>query len=257
LSVSGSGKSLKSNNYLVCKYLSSLTRTKKGENMRVFSKIAVAVAVLPVLAFASPVFADSPGQLEGGTINYVVKNNTQKGAYATSASAACGEEVRFSIRLHNTSFGGFTNVNVAATLPSAGGTSNMTATTDLGGISGTTGTTTVTLTSGGTLAYENGSTVLYDENSNVIKTLPDTITTSGVSIGALNGSTTEFVNFNAKVNCPSTPPVTPPTTTVTKTVVVGKTLPNTGAGDVVGIVAGASAAGSAVHYAVASRRNRR
>lgn len=173
--------------------------------MNRFSKLAAVLAVLPILAVASPVFADSPGQLEGGSIVYLVKNKTQNGSYSTSASAACGDEVRYSIRLHNTSFGGFSNVDVKVSLPSAGGTSTMTATTNLGGISGTSGSASVNTPSGSTQSYINGTTTLYDENGNVIKALPDTITNSGVSIGALAGSTTRFVNFNAKVNCPEQP----------------------------------------------------
>jgi hypothetical protein len=112
----------------------------------------------------------------------------------------------------------------------------------------------VNLSSAQTVTYENGSTTLYNENGTVIKTLPDTITTSGVDIGALNGSTTEFVNYKAKVSCPSKPTPTPtPITPVT----TPKALPNTGAGDVLGIFAGATAAGSAAHMAITARRNRR
>jgi hypothetical protein len=100
----------------------------------------------------------------------------------------------------------------------------------------------VTVPSGANLAYEAGSTTLFDANGNVIKTLPDTIT-SGVNVGNLNGSTTEFVNFKAKVNCPTTPPVTPPTTP--------QPLPQTG-------VEGAGLAGmagtGAVGYAVMAYR---
>jgi hypothetical protein len=176
--------------------------------MNRFSKLAIAaLAALPVFAVATPVLADSPGQLQGGTITYLVKNKTQNGTYDTSANVGCNEEARYTIRLHNTSFGAFANVNVKVSLPSAGGASNMVATTDLGGISGTSGTATVNTPAGSTQTFESGSATLYDENSNVIKTLPDSLVTSGVDIGALAGSTTEFVNFNAKVSCPTPPQV--------------------------------------------------
>lgn len=173
--------------------------------MNRFSKIAAALAVVPVLAVSGPVFAGSPGQLAGGD-NYLVKNLTQNGSYANTISATCNDEVQYSMQLSNTQFGGLNNVILKATLPTTGGTSTATATTDLGGTSGTSDSVTVNLGSGQTISLENGTTVLYDGSAHAIKTLPDTITTSGVNIGTLNGSTTEFVNFKAKVSCP-TPPV--------------------------------------------------
>jgi hypothetical protein len=170
-----------------------------------FSKLAAALAVMPVLAVGSSALAGSPGQLAGGD-NYLVKNITQKGSYANTISATCNDEVQYSMQLSNTQFGALNNVTLKATLPSDGGVSTATATTDLGGTSGTSDTVTVNLGANQTQSLENGTTVLYDGNGNAIKTLPDTIT-SGVNIGTLNGSTTEFVNFRAKVNCPTTPEV--------------------------------------------------
>lgn len=231
--------------------------------MKSLSKLAAIVTgVIAVVAFSlSPVLADSPGQLEGGTITYVVRNVTQNGSYSSVITASACDEVKYSVRLHNTSFGGFTNVHVNVSLPSssaASNTSTMTATTDLGGDSGASSAATVNLSSAQSLSYENGSTVLYDENGNVIKTLPDTIASSGVDIGGLNGSTTEFVNFKAKVSCPVVPTPTPtPTPTPAKATVVTttKALPNTGPGDIAELFVGTSAFGSIGHYLF--RRNRR
>jgi hypothetical protein len=107
------------------------------------------------------------------------------------------------------------------------------------------------------LTYENGTAKLYNANGGVIKTLPDTIASSGVNVGGLNGSTTEFVNFRAKVNCP-TPTPTPTPTPKPQTTPAPQSptaLPNTGAGDVLGVFTGASAAGAAAH-AVARRVRR-
>jgi hypothetical protein len=207
-------------------------------------KVSVAtLLVVPALAFASTVKADSPGQLGGGADVYKVKNVTKAGSYGASANVACNEEVQYSVRLHNAAFGSLTNVKVTSNL--ANGT--VAAVPAEGASTGTTGSVSVNVASGN-LVYENGSTKLYDANGNVIKALPDTITTSGVNVGNINGSTTEFVNFKAKVNCPT------PTPTPTE----GKApeaLPNTGAGDVLGAFAGASAAGAAAHATV--RRFRR
>jgi hypothetical protein len=224
-----------------------------------FSKVAAALAVVPVIALSGTAIAGSPGQLGGGD-NYTVKNLTQKGSYGNNISATCKDEVQYSMELSNTEFGALNNVTLKVSLPSNGGVSTATATTDLGGTSGASDSATLNLGSGQTQALVNGSTTLFDDQGHAIKTLPDTIATSGVNIGTLKGSTIEFVNFKAKVNCPTpTPTPTPtPAPTPTPTPAPAKTpevLPNTGAGDVLGAFAGASAAGTAAHVAV--RRVRR
>jgi hypothetical protein len=232
-----------------------------------FSKIAAVLAAVPVLAVSASTLAASPGQLAGGD-NYQVKYLTQHGSYANTISATCNDEVQYSMQLSNTQFGALNNVTLKATLPSNGGVSTATATTDLGGTSGTSDSVTVNLGSGKTQTLVNGSTVLFNDKGTAIKTLPDTVATSGVNIGTLNGSTTEFVNFKAKVNCPKptptptpTPKPTPsPSPTPTPTPAPSKgpeVIPNTGAGDVLGVFTGASAAGAAAHAVVRARRNRR
>jgi hypothetical protein len=174
--------------------------------MNRFSKVAAVLAAVPVLAVSGLAFAASPGQLAGGD-NYVVKNVTQNGSYANSVNATCNDVVQYSMQLSNTQFGALNNVTLKATLSSNGSTSTATATTDLGGTSGTSDTASVSLGSGQTQALVSGSTVLFDDKGSAIKTLPDTIT-SGVNIGTLNGSTTEFVNFKTKVSCPAPKPQT-------------------------------------------------
>jgi hypothetical protein len=67
----------------------------------------------------------------------------------------------------------------------------------------TTANATVNISSAQTVSYENGTTQLLDAKGNVIENLPDTITGSGVNIGTLVGSATEYVNFKAKVSCPA------------------------------------------------------
>lgn len=172
--------------------------------MTLFSKLAVVLATVPVLAISGSALADSPGQLEGGTGVYVAKNVTQNGSYDNNVNTACSDQVRYSIRLHNIAFGGLTNIKVSANLLSG----KMTAVPAEGVDWGTSDNVAINLPANGSLNYESGSATLYNAQGGVIKTLPDGITTVGVNIGGLNGSTTEFVNFNAKVNCP--PVVTPP-----------------------------------------------
>jgi hypothetical protein len=222
--------------------------------MSLFKFAAAALTSLTALAISvSPVIAASPGQLATGPNVYKVKDLTSGGSYSSTISPACGDEIQYSTELNNGGFGNLTSIVVSASL-SAG---SVIATPAEGASVGTTGKVTVTLPSNGSLAYENGSTVLYSSAGAVIRTLPDTITTSGVNIGDLQGSTTEFVNFKAKVNCATTPTPTPTPTPTTPAKPAPKALPNTGAGDVIGIFAGASAAGSAAHMAVTARRNRR
>lgn len=225
--------------------------------MKSLSKLAALVAGITLVAFvvisSSPVMADSPGQLTGGSSVYAVKNLTQKGSYGSTASAACNEELQYSVRLHNADFGGLTNVQVSANLANG----SVTAIPAEGTTYGTTGNVTVSVASGGSLVYENGTATLYDENSVVIRTLPDTIASGGINIGSIAGSTTEFVNFKAKVNCPTPTPTPTPTPVIPKPVVIpagAKALPNTGPGDVAELFVGTSALGAAGHYLVARRR---
>jgi LPXTG-motif cell wall-anchored protein len=229
--------------------------------MKSLSKIAAGIFAAAIVSLAvSPVFADSPPQLGGGADVYVVKNVTSGGNYDSVINAKACDELKYSVRLHNTSFGGFQDVKVSVNLPSGSATSNTstaTATTNLGGTTGASDTATVNLSSAQSIGYENGTTVLYDVNGKVIRTMPDTITSSGVDVGPLNGSTTVFVQFKAKVNCPSpTPTPTPsPTPTTPKVESQTTTLPNTGAGGVIGLFAGATVLATAGHYLV--RRARR
>jgi hypothetical protein len=183
--------------------------------MKSLSKASILVASLVILGFAafasSPAMADGLGQVGGGPI-YRIENLTQKTTFANPASAKACDELEYSVRLHNPGYGSISDLNVTMTLPTATATSNtstMTATYQGGAVSTTTATATVDLTSAQSISYVSGSTQLLDGNGNVVKTLPDGVTQGGVNLGDLNGSTTEYVNFEAKVNCP-TPIVTPP-----------------------------------------------
>ena len=243
--------------------------------MSKLSKIAASVAVVPMLAFTTPVFAASAGTLAGGD-NYQAKNLTQNGSYGDNTTATCNEVVKYSMLLSNTQFTALNNVTLTVTLPSQGGVSTATATTDLGGTSGTTDTTTVTLTgNGATQSLVSGSVELDDGNGNAIKALPDTVATSGVNIGTLNGSTNEFVNFKVNVTCTPTPNkiqvcelATKKLVTInesdfnsskyskdlTKCQTAPTTLVNTGAGDVAGLFAVVAVAGAFAHRLFTSRR---
>ena len=231
--------------------------------MSKISKVAAGMAVVPMLAFAAPAFADSPGQLQGGSNVYLVKNVTLNGAYGSTATASACQELKYSIELHNTEFGKLSSIVVSATLPGAAATSivsNVTATPAAGGTTGTSGMTTVTTSAAQTIAVEAGTTALYDGNAQLIRTLPDGITAGGINVGDLNGSTTEFVTFKAKTNCPPpvvppvTPPVTPPTPPVTPPVVKPTVLVNTGPGQIIGLFLLSTVAGAFGYRTFLSRR---
>lgn len=173
--------------------------------MSKFTKIAAVLAVVPMLAFSAPVFADSPGSFSTGPGMYQVRNESQgQTTYKDSVAAACGETVKYTILLSNTANGQISNINVKTSLT----TGAMTATGSNGtGTTTTSGTATVSLPSGASLGYVAGTTQLINYNDHsVIATLADGITTAqGVSAGNLAGSTNEWLQYKAKVTC-----VTPP-----------------------------------------------
>jgi len=175
-----------------------------------FLAAATGVTILALAAFSlSPVLADSPGQLEGGPIVYEVKNVTQNGGYANTINANPGDVLEYSIELHNTEYGVLYSVVAKVNLPSTTATSNTStviATTQNGGTSGTSGSTTVNLSSAQNISYVNGTTELVNVQGNLIENLPDGITIGGIDVGNLSGSTTEFLNFEAKVNLPPPAP---------------------------------------------------
>ncbi|MGH7192334.1 MAG: hypothetical protein ACREJM_02235 [Candidatus Saccharimonadales bacterium] len=228
---------------------------------------------MPVAVTAGPALASSPGQV---TASYSVTNLTQNNKYSNQTNANACDEVEYSVRMHNPSYSAANNVVVKASLPagaSKSNTSNMTVSYTDGVNSPAYGSVTVNFDSAQSISYVSGSGVLYDGSGNVIKALPDGITNSGVNVGSLNGSTVEYVNFKAKVNCPTpecktnctppvcktnctpTPPTTPPTATTTKTTTtIPTTLVNTGPGDVIGAFSAVSVAGALGYRLYLSRR---
>lgn len=218
--------------------------------MKKLALFAAALAVAPSLAFTAPVFAASPGNLSSGPDMYQVKNVTKGSAYATSASATCGETVKYSLQLSNSEFGLVSNINVKASIASgsitASGTNSASATTSVAG------QVNVAVTNG-SLNYVSGSAKLLDVSGNLIANVSDNVATAGTNVGNLNGSTREFVQFQAKVDCPATPatPVTPETP--------GKTAPAaiaaTGPADTVATMIGLSALAAGIGYFVQRRRN--
>jgi len=214
----------------------------------------VVLAVFTVTPFAA---ADSPGQIGGGDI-YRIKNLTKNTDFTDPATANACEKLEYKVRLHNSGFDSVTNIVADATLPSNSSTSNvskMTVTYSGGVVPSVSDTATLNLTSAQSVSYVSGTTQLLDGNNNLVKALPDGVTQGGVNVGTLNGSTVEFVQFQAQVNCP-TPPVTPPTTppTTPATPATPTALVNTGPGSVAAIFAAATAAGTVLYRRMLTRR---
>lgn len=212
--------------------------------MKKLALFAAAIAVAPSLAFASPVFADSPGQLSNSPDFYKVKNETKGGAYGSTANATCGDVVKYSVMIANSEFGLLSNVNVKTTL---NGATTVSATNAANQPTSVSGNVSVTVDKG-TLTYVAGSTKNLKSDGTFIKNLADGITTSGVNKGTLNGSTAEFVQFQAKVDCPTTPatPVTP---------AAPAKIAATGPADAVATMLGLSALAAGIGYFVQRRRN--
>ncbi len=159
--------------------------------------IAGAFAFVASLFVGASAFATSAGYLAGGPDIYQVRNVTTNTAYSSSASVACNETVKYSMKLSNTEYGLISNITVKAPLT---GTATASGTNSANETVSTSGTVAVTAAAG-SFAYVAGSTQLYDVNGNLIKSLPDGITAGGVNVGNLNGSTREFVQFQAKLTC--------------------------------------------------------
>jgi hypothetical protein len=170
--------------------------------MKKFASLA-ALVMLPLMGvlFSTSAFA-APGQLAGGSNLYKVRNVTQNGSYHSSISAVCNDTVKYSVEVSNTQYGALTDVTVKANL--ASGNIHVSAKNDSGVTVTSDGTVHVSVTDG-VLGYVSGSTQLYKVDGTFIKTLPDGVATSGVNAGDLGGSTREFVQFQAKVNCEEVP----------------------------------------------------
>lgn len=171
--------------------------------MSKFLKLAaLAVVAVPVLAFGGHVSADSPGDLAGGADIYQVRN-TNNSTWGSSASAACGETLKYSVKLSNTDFGQITNIRVKA---SYNGAMTATGTAADGNATSTTGSVSVSVPAGATLEADTAfGTQLVNTSGAFIANLSGDITGDGVVVDKLAGSTREFVQFQAKVKC-QTPP---------------------------------------------------
>lgn len=164
--------------------------------------LAALVAAFSLVGFSAPAYADSPGQLSNSDNYYKVRNVTKNGSYGKSVALECNETVKYSVTLANSEFGLLRDLTVSASLPNNLSASAMNANDQTTSVSGTVN---VTTPNGSSLNYVNGSTQLFTESGQLVRTLADGVTAGGVNAGNLNGSTAVFVQFQAKVDCPQPP----------------------------------------------------
>ena len=225
--------------------------------------LITSIAVIAAISLPAAVLAAPAGQIEGGDI-YRVRNVTKNTDFTDPTSADKCEVVQFKVRIHNPGPDALTSVNVKATLPAGAATSHssqVTVTAENANPAVTTDTAGVNLSQSLAIKYVPGSTELLDANNSKLSTLPDTITTSGVTVGTVGVSTEQkrFVQFKAKFDCPETPVCKKDCTTPQppkETPATPESLPNTGPGDVAAIVAAVTAVSTAAYYTVSRRLSR-
>lgn len=173
----------------------------------------VSTALLAVTALAvSPSHASATVQpyVEGGDI-YRVRNLTKGSDFMDPASADACDTLQYRVRIHNPGPDQIlTNVTVQAGFQSAASTKNVSVIVIRASNahpSSTSDTATVNLSSSQKVSYLSGSSELLDQNGNFIRNIGDVTQGSGVNIGNVGISVNEkrFVQFKAKVNCPTPP----------------------------------------------------
>lgn len=173
-----------------------------------FLTAAIAIVAVPIMLFASQALAVSEGQINGGNVNYKIKDLTTNSAYSNPANANACDLLEYKALIYNPGPSSLNSVKVVATLPSTAATSNtstMTASSVNADPSSTSFSATLNLSSAQSVSYTNGSAQLLDVNNKLIENLPDGITQGGVNIGDLGPSVAEFVQFGVKVSCPPAP----------------------------------------------------
>jgi len=184
------------------------------------------VAVVTLGTGQAMAFTD--GQIDGGNI-YRTEDLTQNTGFSATTTAQACDLLEYRVQLYNPGSATVDNVNVQADISNSALTSNESTieiTSSNGDPSTTYGFTTVNFASAQTLSYVNGSTQLLDQNNNLINGLPNGITIggTGVNVGNVGPSVTEYVQFQEKVSC-QTPSPTPATCNSLSTpVVVGKSV---------------------------------
>jgi hypothetical protein len=172
---------------------------------KTFTKItkAIAIVLTSLIVPAIGLATTTPSPILDANNLYQIANATNMGSWGTSATATYGDTVSYLVHVHNNVIGSTANnVNVKVTLPTTNFTSySSVATVSADNATAVTGSTTLTLSEASKLNYIPGSTIMYDHNNQVLGTLPDTIMTTGVNVGNINGcwEYETWIRFKVKV----------------------------------------------------------
>ena len=184
--------------------------------------LAMALVILAGLGLSTvQVRALAPGQVDS---LLQIANLTQNTGFATTQSAKACDQLQYRVLLYNPGPSNVTDVKVEASIntmtPYTQAIPTVTIYAPSANPNENSDQATINLATAQTQSYVKGSTELLDSAGNVIAnsgnggTLADTITMGGggIDIGALNGSVTEYLEFQTKVNCPVVPPTPVPAT---------------------------------------------
>ncbi len=168
------------------------------KKLKYLALLAIATLMVPILSLAAP----SP-VLDAANL-YKVKNQTNGGEWSNSVTASPDQKVAFYVHIHNGTIDTVTsNVRAQVTLPLDDFTSyTSTATVSSSNTASVSATTQLNLTRSAKLVYVPGSTVLYNHNAQVETSLPDGITSGGITVlNTLNGcwEYEKWVRFEALV----------------------------------------------------------
>jgi hypothetical protein len=189
--------------------------------MKLLTKIAQAGTGLVLLSTVAmntgSAVAGVPGQIAGGNQNYTIANVTKGTGFANPQTADACDVLQYRLRLYNPGPSPLGDVKMEASIntmtPYTSANSTATVYTPDGQTKEVAFQAVVNISTAQTQAYQKGSTKLLDSAGNVIKssangTLADTITMGGggIDLGSLTDSTTEYVEFNTVLGCPTPPP---------------------------------------------------
>jgi uncharacterized repeat protein (TIGR01451 family) len=173
--------------------------------MKTLIKISKTIAAV-LMALAIPALSlasTNPSPILDENNLYQIANVTTTGNWSASTSATYGDTISYMVHVHNNVIGSTAeNVNVKVTLPSESITSySSVATISADNATAVTGSTTLTLAETSKLTYVNGSATWYDHNNQLLGTLPDSIMTTGVDVGNINGcwEFETWIRFKVKV----------------------------------------------------------
>ena len=177
------------------------------KTLTTLSKLGIALVsiVAITLVGTGQAMAFTDGQINGGDI-YRTEDLTQKTSFSNTTSAQACDVLEYRVRLYNPGSATVNNVNVQADISNEALTSNQSTIQIIssnGDPSTTYAFTTVNFASAETLSYVNGTTQLLDQNDNLIQNLPDGVTIggTGVNVGNVGASVTEYVQFKEEVSC--------------------------------------------------------